>query len=810
MRELHASTDLLKALQGFAQNAPSSDLTTLNHFVRSFAKPTDRPNQDEVRFYWWVPTKNNRAAEPLQLDGEDAGLAASHVREIEDLVRKAGAGGRPAAEIIGTHTPTCLIGLSVQHSLEDTGGEGVLMAFRVDDFIEKALAPLTQSRINFTVYGANGETLYNRNSSRSGWYAILSRPFQPSPENWRREWPLHVADMRWRIVATPAEGYFGWGDVLTRLARFLVGLLIASLVSRILGTAQRSLLRSEERFRKAYANAAVGMIICDETSRILVVNEAICRLSGYREAELVGNSILEMIAPDDRQDSRNRIDLLIAGAVPSYQVEQRISQKDGSARWLRLSISGFEGQENQTALAILCEDISEQMSARETLIHQATHDLLTGLPNRRAFEANVTASIRQARSSSKPMALAYIDIDGFKVINDSLGHSTGDRLLVRLAERLARFVPQGAMLAHVGGDEFAVILKEPDEPDVVIARVDRMIRALENPFVFDSQELFISASAGISFYPWDGSDTDSLMQHADQAMYQAKRNGKRRCCVLTQEMRDAAAARLELETNLRRAVDRAEIEVHFQPIFDSRKDVVVRFEALCRWSYPSLGYVPPNRFIPIAEETGLIIPLGDFVLTTACRHAKLWNRRQTSSSIRVAINISPVQFSRADFVTKVTRALDETGLAPHLLQLELTESISLGDVDAAIRKMLQLRGLGISIAMDDFGTGYSSLNYLRRLPIDTLKIDRAFVQDIVSDPTSRNLVGSVISLAHGLGLRVVGEGVETTRQLDVLNSLACDELQGFLLGRPVDPEQAMELVMSGIPSHLDRNLVEVR
>jgi EAL domain-containing protein (putative c-di-GMP-specific phosphodiesterase class I) len=222
---------------------------------------------------------------------------------------------------------------------------------------------------------------------------------------------------------------------------------------------------------------------------------------------------------------------------------------------------------------------------------------------------------------------------------------------------------------------------------------------------------------------------------------------------------------------------------------------VVRFEALCRWRCPSLGYVSPNRFIPIAEETGLIIPLGDFVLTTACHHAKLWNRRRIATPIRVAVNISPVQFSRADFVAKVTRILDESGLAPQLLQLELTESISLGDVDAAIRKMLQLRGLGISIAMDDFGTGYSSLNYLRRLPIDTLKIDRAFVQDIVCDPTSKNLVGSVISLAHGLGLRVVCEGVETNRQLDALNSLACDELQGFLLGRPISPEQAMELVV---------------
>jgi EAL domain-containing protein (putative c-di-GMP-specific phosphodiesterase class I) len=262
-------------------------------------------------------------------------------------------------------------------------------------------------------------------------------------------------------------------------------------------------------------------------------------------------------------------------------------------------------------------------------------------------------------------------------------------------------------------------------------------------------------------------------------------------------MRDDAAARLELERNLRRAVERGEIEVHFQPILDRRGEVVVRFEALCRWSYPSLGYVSPARFIPIAEETGLIIPLGDYVLITACRQAKLWNRRRGSLPIQVAVNISPVQFNRADFVGKVARILDETGLNPNLLELELTESLSLGDVEAAIRKMRQLRALGISVAMDDFGAGYSSLNYLRRLPIDTLKIDRAFVNDIGCDSTSKNFVGSVISLAHGLGLKVVGEGVETVKQFDTLNSLMCDELQGFLLGKPVHSELAMALVNVG-------------
>jgi diguanylate cyclase (GGDEF)-like protein/PAS domain S-box-containing protein len=805
VRDLELNVDLLRAVRGFAQASPSVNWRTLNRFVISFAQPT----KEVARFYWLAPAVNPRAAQPLEAYSEDPESIYARVDEMAPLLKRAAATNLPAAKLVGKQIPVCLVGIPVERTPGDWSGEGVFLTFRVNELIEDALSRTEQSRVDFAVYGSDGEILFSRLSQGSRWYALVTGPFQPSVEEWRREWPIEVAGQHWRAVAKPGPGYFPPGEILIRFARFVVGVAFALLLAKVFGATERSLRRSEERFRKAYADAAVGMVICDETGRILVVNRAICQLSGFTESELIGNSILDIIPPEERAESSRRLANLVSGCIPSYQVEQRIVRKDGSGRWLRFSVSQSEGKGSVASITALCEDISEQISSRETLFHQANHDQLTGLPNRRAFERNVAAAILRAHSLGQSMALAYIDIDGFKVINDSLGHATGDQLLVQVAARLSSCVPPSALLARVGGDEFTVVIEDAHQPSGIAATVDHIIRALQHPFDNNGQELFISASAGISFYPLDGADADTLLQHADSAMYQAKRDGKGRCCLFTQEMRDAANARLELESSLRRAVERREIEVHFQPVFDRRTNVVVRFEALCRWNHPTNGFISPARFIPVAEETGLIVPLGEQVLSMACRQAKLWNLARPDQPVRVAVNISSVQFARPDFVSKISRALKENRLEPGLLELELTESVSVGDLETAILRMHRLRSLGVSIAMDDFGTGYSSLNYLQRLPIDTLKIDRTFIQDLDRTSTSKNLVGSVISLAHGLGLKVVGEGVETIGQVDMLSNLGCDEFQGFLLGRPVRPEQAMALVIADNPSNLDRNSVEV-
>lgn len=428
-----------------------------------------------------------------------------------------------------------------------------------------------------------------------------------------------------------------------------------------------------------------------------------------------------------------------------------------------------------------------QKSAEAKLQYQALNDALTGLPNRRLFSDRLTQLLASAKREARFIALLYIDLDGFKLVNDSLGHSIGDALLVQVAERLQSRVRESDTLARLGGDEFTVVLSKLHRKEEAARVAQSLLDALATPFNIEGHQLSIGASIGISIFPDNAKDTVTLTQQADSAMYASKRDGRNRATYFTPELGSLVRERLNLENQLRGAIGRGEIQVHYQPEFDVATNQLVRFEALARWIHPTLGIIPPDKFIPVAEESGLIVMLGAYIMEMACIECLRW-QKITSHPVQVAVNVSAVQFKRDGFVKEVEEVLQRTGLRPELLQIELTESIMMTGLHRASQTMQKLRDIGVGFAIDDFGTGYSCLSYLPALPFDALKIDRAFVRDIEHKTESQAMVNSLVALAHNLGIRVIVEGVETTGQLDLIRGFGGNEIQGYLTGRPIpDP-----------------------
>jgi diguanylate cyclase (GGDEF)-like protein/PAS domain S-box-containing protein len=426
----------------------------------------------------------------------------------------------------------------------------------------------------------------------------------------------------------------------------------------------------------------------------------------------------------------------------------------------------------------------EQRQLTDQLAYQAHHDALTGLPNRLLFQERLRQEIVRARRSGNMLALLYIDLDRFKLINDTLGHASGDALLRQVACRLKSCLREGDTLARISGDEFTVTaadLKNPQSAGVV---AETILKALRDPFQVENQELYVTASVGISVYPQDAIEAETLQRNADNAMYRAKSRGKNRFEYFLAELSASRRQRLDLESCLRRALDRGEFFLHYQPQFDLQSGKLVGQEALLRWTHPRLGLIAPDQFIPIAEENELIVPIGTWVLQEACRQTATWQRAGYPLK-GMAVNVSAVQFSRPDFVRTIDEVLTHSGLEPRFLELELTERLIIRDVRESAEKMEQLRALGVQISVDDFGSGYSSLSYLQRLPIDILKLDRSFVEEFKTEGGgSSSLVQGIVALAHGLGIRVTAEGVETQQQLELVHQSGCDKVQGFFLGRP--------------------------
>jgi diguanylate cyclase (GGDEF)-like protein len=442
---------------------------------------------------------------------------------------------------------------------------------------------------------------------------------------------------------------------------------------------------------------------------------------------------------------------------------------------------------------------AEKKKAETRLQYQALNDELTGLPNRRLFSDRLTQTLIRAEREKGLVALLYIDLDGFKLVNDSLGHAIGDQLLKQVGSRLNARVRASDTLARLGGDEFSVVLNRVHEREEAALVASGILAMLADPFSIGTHEITIGASVGISIFPESATQAEDLLKQADAAMYAAKRNGKNQVMFFTPELGTAVRERMNLEKMLRHALAKGDIMVHYQPEFEIGTGRLVRFEALARWTHDTIGVISPARFIPVAEESGLIIPLGAYVMERACSEALQW-QQMAGYPIQVAVNVSSLQFGRESFVREVKEILKSTGLAPNLLQIELTESIMLTGAGRASETMRELRELGVSLAIDDFGTGYSCLSYLPELPFDSLKIDRSFVNDLEKRPEIKAMVHSLITLAHNIGMRVIVEGVENEKQLQWIRRFGANEVQGYLMGKPTaDPAAAIDAAAHASP-----------
>ncbi len=544
------------------------------------------------------------------------------------------------------------------------------------------------------------------------------------------------------------------------------------------------LRESEARFR-TLAETAPCAITIDQSGECRYANAAAGAISGYEPHELERMNLAELVHSDHQDLVRDRAAARSPeGGLPLHY-EFKIVRKDGQERWLDFCASTIEYGGKRATLGAAF-DITDRKRADEQIKNLAYHDPLTGLPNRLLFRDRLRLAVAQAHRAGQKLAVLFLDLDRFKVINDSLGHGLGDRVLQTVAARLQASVREGDTVARVGGDEFILILPGVERPLQVARVAEKVCDALKEPFVLDGHELFVTTSMGISVYPDDGEDAEALIKNADTAMYRAKEHGRNRYQLYTPSMNAGAAERLAQETRLRRALREGELRVHYQPVVDLASGRIEGVEALLRWHDPERGLLPAADFIAVAETTGLIVPIGAFVLRTACAQTRAWQKRG-HAGLRVSVNLSARQLRQADLPMLLAEVLGDTGLDPGLLDLEITESQAMVGGEAARAALQKLKGLGVRLLIDDFGVGSSSLSFLRRLPVDALKIDRSFVRDL-GTREGGGVTAAVIALAHALELPVVAKGVETEEQRAFLAARGCDCVQGHLLGEPVSAE----------------------
>ncbi|HSU62685.1 MAG TPA: EAL domain-containing protein [Burkholderiales bacterium] len=575
---------------------------------------------------------------------------------------------------------------------------------------------------------------------------------------------------------------------------------------------------AEERVQRAAAeqelildNASVGIAF--------VRNRAIQRCNRFLEdmvgagpGELVGESSAVLFASEEAWRGAGLLAYSTTAPGETHDSEWKFKRRDGSVfhcrtRGRRIDAGGEEQEwiwsfedvtaereaeaRVQQALDALERKVAERTAeledAKARAQHLAGHDALTGLPNRRVLEDRLSQALALSYRNRQQTAVMFIDLDRFKTINDSLGHSVGDALLKEVAQRLVKQLRVGDSICRIGGDEFVVVLPEVKRSSDVASVAQKVIDQLSNPVLIEERELVVTPSIGISVFPDDGRDAETLIRNADAAMYHAKEMGRANYQFFTEQMNLSASRRLALESDLRRALGRDQLRVHYQPIVEAKSGQVVAHEALVRWQNPHRGLVGPAEFIQVAEETGLILKIGEWVLREACRWATFIGAER---GLQVSVNLSPRQFKDPKLVQLVAKALRDSGLPARLLELEITESTAMQHTDTALSTLSRLKELGVSIAIDDFGTGYSSLAYLKRFPVDKVKIDRAFVADVPGDEDQGAIVAAIVALAHALEIKVIAEGVETAMQREFLSNCGCDFLQGYLTGRPLDADSA--------------------
>jgi PAS domain S-box-containing protein/diguanylate cyclase (GGDEF)-like protein len=601
-------------------------------------------------------------------------------------------------------------------------------------------------------------------------------------------------------------------ETLLLLAVTILSLGLLTWMDRQRIKAQRQLVKateklraSEDRFRQAYHSASVGMGIFSLDGTVLSANHMAAQILGYEVGELVGTKVSDFMAPEHRED---HLELLASrprdGSGDSYRTERRVIRKDGSAAWVRNSVTLMKPEGQEPHYFSISEEITLQKEANERLAFLVNFDPVTSLRNLHYFEQELKHSLLQSDGSSC-VALLYAEIDSFDFVKGTFGRTVADEILREVAAGLNAFQREGEIVARLDDHSFGVLMRAAPYDEATLMRGSELREVFHKASESGRHGIPLSASIGVAYSTdagsdsgsvrrsGNGADADTLLKYGRAAMLEARARGGDSIHVADPGLQERAAQRHQIESALLRGLREDEFRVVFQPQFEISTGRLVRFEALCRWHSEELGTISPDRFIPIAEQTGLIMEIGRRILHMALMQAKTWT--DSGRRIGVAINISPMQFMRPDFTETITEALSLSKFPPALLELEITEGIFIRDLNVAVSRIRELQRLGLSVALDDFGTGYSSLSYLQRMPIDAVKLDRSFVRELTTDPATVSLVRSVLAMAAALNLRVVTEGVETEQQLDILRALGCDEAQGYLLGRPESPDMALRRVL---------------
>ena len=538
----------------------------------------------------------------------------------------------------------------------------------------------------------------------------------------------------------------------------------------------------------------------DRNSRFMRINLAMAAYFGLEDPkDAIEKTDADMFSTEHAGQAFKDEQEIILSGKPIVGIEEKETWPDGRESWVLTTKVPLKDRHGRIIGTMgISHNITERKQAEARIHHMALHDALTGLPNRTLMAEMLTQAIAQARRNNKRVALLMVDLDHFKIVNDTHGHYTGDRLLEEVAIRLKSCLRESDIIARLGGDEFLIGFPDVEDERGIEQVAHKVLTALSEPYLVEGHRLQIAASGGICQYPIDGESAESLLQIADSALYESKKRRRGTFSFFTPELTQATLRRQKIERDLREACTRGEFALHYQPLITIDTKHIVAVEALLRWHHSELGAVSPSEFVPLLEDLELMSEVGTWVMRTACKQSVAW-QNEGLPPIRIAVNVSAQQFYRADIVSAVKTVLHETGMNPRLLELELTESLTLDDSESSIRIMHELKQLGVGLSLDDFGTGWSSLSYLRRFPLDRIKIDRSFLRDIESQPSAEAVVRSILNLGRNLGLSCVAEGVETNEQLAYLNNQKCAEMQGFLFSKALPPSECAALIRSEMP-----------